>query len=199
VILLLQNVEWLSIKFWHHCTALPFLFLGGIASLHPPAPDGPKPGRLAAWLSGVRAPSGRAVNFSAAFAALVCAAMGHYFYGFSPVAKVYGVYAAATPLHEPDPRMETVRRLRAEISTDKTILATERLAAHFTDYKRLYTGRRIRPVDYVLIDRSDTWDTSGLPQNSATFASDPDYNLYGEFGSIIVFVRLPDAPPVPLD
>jgi uncharacterized membrane protein len=198
-VLLLQNPEWLSIKFWHYCTVIPFLFLAGVAAMQPADDANSKPGRSAAWLSGVHRPSSRAVNFGTALAALVCAALGHYFYGFSPISKPYEVYAAASQFHQPDPRLETVHRLRADIPAERTILATERLAAHFTDYRRLYTGGRVRPVDFVLIDRSDAWDTSGLPGKASVFASDPDYTLYGEFGSIIVFARRPEAPPVLLD
>ncbi len=90
--------------------------------------------------------------------------------------------------------MKTVRRLRSEIPKDKTILATERLAAHFTDYERLYTGRRERRADFVLIDHSDTWDTTDLRQRVSAYAADPTYGLYGEFGSIIVFEHVGGVP-----
>lgn len=179
LIALLENNEWLSIKFWHQATVLPFLFFAGMTAMN--VKRGPPGDR--------QRPRGGAVNFALAAAILVSAALGHYFYGYSPISKAYEPYAAAAALHRPDPRLETVRRLRAEIPLERTILATERLAAHFTDYKRLYTGRRIRPADYVLIDRADTWDTSGLPQKTSEFAGRSDYRLYGEFDSIVVFQR----------
>ena len=147
----------------------------------------------------MRSSGSTSMNRGIAAAVLVCAAWGHYFYGFSPISKAYEVYAADTRMHQLDPRLEAVRRLRSEIPTDRTILATERAAAHFTDYKRLYTGRRIRPADYVLIDGTDTWDTSGLPGKAAEFASDPEYTLYGELGPIVVFARRQDAGAAPLD
>ncbi len=177
LIALLENNEWLSIKFWHQATVLPFLFFAGMTAMK--VKRGPPGDR--------QRPRGGAVNFALAAAVLVSAALGHYFYGYSPISKAYEPYAVGAALHKPDPRLETVRRLRGEISVERTILATERLAAHFTDHKRLYTGRRILPADYVLIDRADGWDTSGLPQKASEFAGRSDYRLYGEFGSIVVF------------
>ena len=119
--------------------------------------------------------------------------------GFSPVSKSYEAYRAASALHRPDPRLDIVRHLRSEIPRDRTVLATERLAPHFVDYKRIYTGGRPRPPDFVIIDRSDRWDSSGLPQRAPQYMDDPYYELRGEFGSIIVFGRSPEAPPVPLE
>ena len=98
--------------------------------------------------------------------------------------------------------MQTVRQLRSEIPNDRSILATERLAAHFTDYERLYTGRRppqerrSRHADFVIIDRSDTWDTTDLRQRVPAYTASAKYRLYGEFGSIIVFERVGGVPTV---
>jgi len=211
LVALLANEEWLSIKFWHQAAILPFLFFAAITSMQrvqhdrdAPSAASPPEGCAAQTTqpeatSTRRTASASGFNLGLAAAALISAALGHYFYGFSPISKAYAPYAAATFLHEPDPRMVTVDLLRAELPKDRTIHATERLAAHFTDYRRLYTGERIRPADFVLIDRSDTWDTSGLPQAAGRFAADPHYRLYGEFGPIIVFEPAPDAPPGPLD
>jgi hypothetical protein len=134
-----------------------------------------------------------------AAAALVCACFGHYFYGFSPLTRSYAAYANDPFLQAPDARLPAIRQLRSEIPFGRTILATERLAAHFTDYRHLYTGRRVRPADFVVIDRNDRWDTSGLAGRWTEFGSDPDYRLYTEFESVIVFERRPEAPPVQVD
>lgn len=204
LVALLENEEWLSIKFWHQATILPFLFFGALTSMQrvqhgrDELPDASSAGGCAGQATQPddgttrRAAYASGFNLGLATAVLISAALGHYFYGFSPISKAYAPYAAATFLHEPDPRTATVARLRADLSRDRTIHATERLAAHFTDYKRLYTGGQTRPVDFVLIDRSDTWDTTGLPQSAERFADDVDYRLYGEFGSIVVFERRPD-------
>jgi len=178
LILLLDNPDWLSIKFWHHATVLPFVFFAAIASL-------PVKRAGQSTSGGGR----RACSRGIAWALVFAAGWSHYFFGFSPLAKPYEVYAESAALHQQDPRLATVHRLRATFPRTDTILATERLAAHFTDYKRVYTGSRIMPADVVIIDRADHWDTTDLPNRAADYAADPDYDLYGEFGSIVVFVR----------
>jgi uncharacterized membrane protein len=174
--LLLAGTDWLSIKFWHHAMILPFFFFASITALRLGSAD---PSR----------------NRAVALALLVCAAASHYFYGFSPISKSFELNANDAFLQNPDPRLPFIERLREQIPRDRTILATERVAAHFTDYRRLYTGRRVRPADFVVIDRSDQWDPSSLPRSWTAFGSDPDYRFYAEFESIIVFERRPEAPP----
>ncbi|MDO8631216.1 MAG: DUF2079 domain-containing protein [Phycisphaerales bacterium] len=190
---LLQNPDWSSIKFWHHAMVLPFLFFAGLAVL--------RRGRSAGESSSESGSSGDAdktktpsFHRGAALAVLVCAAWGHYFFGFSPLSKSYEAYANDEFLQNPDPRLAFVERLRTEIPRDRTILATERMAAHFTDYRRLYTGRRARPTDLVIIDQGDRWDTSGLPQRAEEFATHPDYRVHSKFDATIVFERRADAP-----
>jgi uncharacterized membrane protein len=199
LILLLQNADLLSIKFWHQATILPVLFVAGTVG----AADTRNPGQ---WFNGLLrrvcgdpTASNAALLRGFAVAAVVCAGLGHYLYGFSPVSRAYAVYVSDPFLQAPDARLPIVRHLRSEIPLDRTILATERLAAHFTDYRRLYTGRRVRSADFIVIDRADRWDTSGLPARSTQFQSDPQYLLFEEDDSIIVFERRPDAPPAPPD
>jgi uncharacterized membrane protein len=178
--LLMEGTDWLSIKFWHHAMILPFFFFASITALRLGSAD---PLR----------------NRAIALALLTCAAASHYFYGFSPISKSFELNANDAFLQNPDPRLPLIERLRQQIPRDRTILATERVAAHFTDYRRLYTGGRVRPADFVVIDRSDRWDTSGLPGRCKDFESDPDYRLYVEFESIIVLERRLEAPPAPPD
>ncbi len=144
------------------------------------------------------APPG-SLNLALAVAVVSAAAWGHYFYGFSPLTKSYEMYADNEAMHRPDPRMETVERIRATFAEDKAILATERLAAHFTDYARVYTGTRPMPADVIVIDRADRWDKTELRIAAEAFLDDPDYNLFGEFDNIIVFTRAADAPPIALE
>lgn len=196
LILLLENTEWLSIKFWHQATVLPVLFFAGIAAMKN---INDQESRLSKWFctfTGLRKPNRENIFLGMGLAALFCAAWGHYFYGFSPMSKSYEVYASAGFLHRVDPRFDTVQQLRREIPRNKTILATERLAAHFIDYHRLYTGQRMQQADFIIIDQADRWDQSGLPQKFELFHRDENYQSYGEFGSIIVFQRKPDAPPI---
>ena len=55
------------------------------------------------------------------------------------------------------------------------------------------------PADVIVIDRADRWDQTELPRAARDFLQDPDYNLFGEFDSIIVFTRAADAPPTVLE
>jgi len=246
LILLLDNAEWLSVKFWHQATVLPFLFLAAVAMLTPtsngegehagsagsdfgkvlmlfhvidvlarrrflpspldPGTEGGRPTRtnLPRPLLGKeesrksKAPPGT-LNLAFGVAVVSAAAWGHYFYGFSPLTKSYELYADNEAMHRSDPHMQTVERIRVAFGKDKAILATERLAAHFTDYKRVYTGSRPMPADVVVIDREDRWDKTDLPTAAQAFLADRRYDLFGEFGSIIVFTRAAAAPPIVLE
>lgn len=203
LVLLLENRQWLTIKFWYQSTLLPPLFVGVLASIRPPAPfdqgtasaPPPKPTDTPAPTSPAPARQGSNAR-GVALAVLYAAAWSHYFFGFSPLAKPFEVYSASTHLSGPDPRLAFVNTVRQQFPRDRTVLATERVAAHFSDYARLYTGKRVRPTDLVILDRGDTWDTTGLPGKTAEFEVDPHYQVHAEFGSLKVFTRRADAPPV---
>ncbi|HUW85063.1 MAG TPA: DUF2079 domain-containing protein [Phycisphaerae bacterium] len=186
----MQNPDWLTIKFWHQVTVLTVLFFAGVASMA----NRPRTGLLARWVAARAHLPPDAWCRGAAAAVLTCAALAHYLFAFSPLSNSYRPYAFTSQLHEPDPRLAIVRALREQIPKKRTILATERIAAHFTDYRHIYTGRRIQPADVVVIDRSDRWDRSGLPQQVSRFAEDTNYRLHGEYGSIVVFTRQAAAP-----
>ncbi|MFQ5462527.1 MAG: DUF2079 domain-containing protein [Phycisphaerae bacterium] len=199
LILLLGNPDYLSIKFWHSAIVLPLLFFSCIAPMGRSVADRVYSGSVVRWLSG-HAPMNRESFARAVGLSLVtCTAWSHFFFGFSPLAKSFEVYATTRALREPDPRMETVRRLRAQIPKAKTLLATERLAAHFTDYRRLYTGGRTKAADFVILDLSDRWDQTGLAGRAEHFRRDPAYRAYLREGPIVVFHRRtavkPEAEP----
>jgi uncharacterized membrane protein len=212
LVLVLENPEWLTIKFWHQCTILPYLFFAAVMvtsrSEQPEAPAQPdcNARHSPADRATVDSPGGNAPRISrspaVAAAILTSAALGHYFLGFSPLAKAFEPYAADTRFHLPDRRLELVRRLRTEIPRDRSILATERLAAHFTDYHRLYTARRDGAVDaahFIAIDAADTWDTSGLPQQTDRFTNNPCFHLLVRDTTISVFARSAECPIIALD
>lgn len=188
-ILLMANGEWLSIKFWHQSAVLPFLFMAGIAALAP-GKNVVNQGAVPPDRSPRRKPSEASRRRAWAAAALASAMMGHYFFGFSPLAKSYEVFARDPSLHAPDPRLPFVRDFRARVPKEASIHATERLAAHFTDYQRIYTGAKPRQADYVIIDRGDAWDRSGLAQSAPAFQADPRYAVESEAGDLIVFRRV---------
>jgi len=189
LILLMQNTEWLSIKFWHQATILPVLFFAALLAFRPDTTAAEaRHGFIDRFLG--TAPLSHAVRCRClAMAVFFAAALGHYLYGFSPLAKSYEPYIHNAALSVPDPRFAFVQELRSSIPRTATILASERIAAHFTDYRELYTGRRVRPADFIVLDRSDTWDTSDLPGRWTEFAADPEYNTWKERGSIVVFRR----------
>jgi hypothetical protein len=195
--LLLQGTDWVSIKFWHHAMVLPILFFAALSAIKP---------RFGEPRTSVRADS-RNLAFGmnqenalgVGLALLMCAAWGHYFFGFSPLSKAYEVYARDPFLQNPDPRLAFVERLRREIPRVRSILATESVAAHFTDYKRLYTGRRPRLANFIILDRSDQRDTSGLPQRAQEFITGGDYDVYAEQRAIVVFTRRLTAPALNVD
>lgn len=198
LVLLLDNSQFLSIKFWHQAPLLPILFFACISLLRCPAKlagakEDISPLRLTSRSDGL-ASDIRGRNRSIAFAILITSLWSHYFFGFSPVSKFFEVQAADAAMHTADPRLPFIERMRSEIGRDHSILATERLAAHFWDYRRVYTGRRIRAADYVILDRSDNWDMSGLPAKSNEYASDSNYRVREESGPIIVFERIEQLP-----
>jgi uncharacterized membrane protein len=212
LVLLLENEQWLSIKFWHQCTILPILFFAAIFNL---MPGGIEDRADLATGRGYDASISRAENTPASqrvartghslalgVAAITCAALSHYFLAFSPIAKAFEPYAADTFMHIPDPKLEVVRRIRDAIPRDRSILATERLAAHFTDYRRLYTAGRNGAIDaahFILLDAADSWDTSQLPKQANRFVEDPCFDLVNRESSIFIFARNAACPAVTLD
>lgn len=188
LILLVDNAEFLSIKFWHIAAALPFLFVTGMNVEFPrrtgcfrEAPgDEEREGRR------------RRVQGGCA-AALLAALVSHYFFAFSPISQPFASYARSPVLQQPDPRLAVVQSLRDSIPRHRTIQATERLAAHFWDYRRVFTGARPRNADVVMIDRADSWDRSGLRETVEYWSDHADYVPAGERGTILVFLRRQDG------
>ncbi|MEK6798817.1 MAG: DUF2079 domain-containing protein [Planctomycetota bacterium] len=210
LLLLLDNPDWLSIKFWYQATVLPVLFMAGVAALdvgrrsRMTAPGTAVLERFAAsscrlssslrWLMTTDRVAPARLCRAGAWTLFICAGWGHYLYGFSPLSKSYEVYRADQTLQRPDPRLAFVEKLRAELPRTNAILATERVAAHFTDYRRLYTGKRPLPANYVIIDRGDRWDPSDLPSRGDEFAADPAYRVLAESGSVVAFERRAEFP-----
>ncbi len=196
LILLLKNPEWVSIKFWHQATILPILVFAALATLRTVQDSAARATRiLRRFAGGVPCPP-QAMQRGIAHAVFVSAALSHYLYGFSPLSKSFDAFACDAALQTEDPRLQTVDTLRELIPRDQSVLASERLAAHFTDYRRIYTGLRAQFADWIIIDRGDLWDGSGLPARSGELAADPAFETFGEYGSIIVLRRRPEFPPL---
>lgn len=214
-VFLLTNDDWLSIKFWHHAGILPFLFFAAIAAMRRGGRDQTEDDVESenrsnsvehsdhhghhAHRAGLGLVPSRICAMT--WAVLLGCAMGHYLFGFSPISKSYEPMVASSFLNKPDPRLAFVHRFRCQVSHDRSILATERAATHFTDFRRIYTaGRRgaLDAVDYVLIDQSDRHDPTGLADRVGELARDPRFRIWGRDGSIIVFERLAAHPVRPL-
>lgn len=194
LILLIQNAEYMSVKFWHHATILPFVFLAALAgSCRHSSSDEPDvgPDRRTFGIDPVRLD--RAWLGRCTAAVLMGTALAHFFFGFSPISHAYAMYAATHALHVTDPRWPTVQRLREMIPRDRAILATERLAAHFTDYRRIYTGIDLRDAEFVIIDTSDRWDRSGLSGSVDRLQGDSMFAPWHSAGPIVVFQRRSEA------
>ncbi|RME39139.1 MAG: DUF2079 domain-containing protein [Planctomycetota bacterium] len=195
----LENPDWLSIKFWHHCAMLPFLFLAAVT----PADHetGSERGRHAETIpSRPHHSSGGPRWMGRALAVFFGAATAHVFFGFSPWAKAYAPVREV--LRRPDPRRPVVERIRNMIPRTSSVLATERLAAHFTDYDRIYTGKRkgaLDAADYVIIDRSDRWDRSGLVEREPSIAADKRFRRFHEEAGIVVYARRDETTSDTLD
>jgi len=153
---LIQEPDYLNLKYWHHSSILPALF--GAAAL------GVSWRGTNAAASGVtERSSGRGCG-TGVLALLIGVALSHQLFGFSPLAQAHRQYAADPVLQAPDPRLAVVEHLRARLPKHLTIVASERLAAHFTDYRRVQSLSRIAQApppdgwDLAVLDRRDTWD-----------------------------------------
>lgn len=182
LILLMENAQWLSIKYWYQVSFLPILFVAAMTR--------PISARSEEEIAPGASRRLRIASVGCTAAVLLCCGWGHYLFGFSPLAKYYDLYTADERLQSVDPTFRAVSKWRRQIPRTATILATERLAAHFTDYRRIYTGKRPKPADYVVIDAADGWDTTGLANQSAAYRADPAYRVYDTQDSVVVFERL---------
>lgn len=189
---LIQNTEYLSIKFWHQSSVLPVIFT--CACL------GATPRRLAPHDA-----SSPAIKTSAAshsngtmLGLLGGMLLLHQFMGYSPLAQSWNAQRAVPALQMPDPRMDTINRLRRTYPPSRTrVAATQRIAAHLTDYRGLTTIEHITDnadlaaLDVILIDTTDTWDPivrSGAIRQFTAALQSADFNPR-HFGDVRVFAN----------
>lgn len=156
---LIQNTEYLSIKFWHQSSVLPVVFtcacLGATRRFILPTGE-----TTAAVTTPITSnPNGAVIGMLAGVLLL------HQVMGYSPLAQSWNAQRAGATLQTPDSRMETINRLRQEYPPTQTrAAATERIAAHLTDYRAFTTIESIADdtdlsaFDVIIIDYTDTWD-----------------------------------------
>lgn len=190
LVLLMHQDDYLNIKYWHQTSMLPVLFAAAVI------------GATLPWHYNGRAANGAPASVTPmalcgagpALGLLVCVLLFHQWMGASPVAQSQRVYAADARLNTPDPRLDTVKRLRELVPMETThVIATERLAAHFTDFRTVTPAPQARlsaptGATLLLVDRSDAWDKVVMEGGTAAFlqsAADAGYRLLFEDGPIV--------------
>ncbi len=200
LVLLMQQNDYLNIKYWHQTSMLPVLFAAAVAGVTSDWHCDGRPAGDAAHSATPMALGGA----GPALGLLVCVLLFHQWMGASPVAQSQRFYAADARLNAPDPRLETVDRLRALVPAETThVIATERLAAHFTDFRTVTPAPRARlsappGATLLLVDRSDAWDKVVMEGETAAFlrsAAEAGYRRLFEDGPIVALWFDPaDAP-----
>ena len=192
LVALFREADYLNIKYWHQSSVLPVLFLAATMGV-----------TYAARSQAGGAPARGAVG--PALGLLVGALLFHQLTGLSPLTRSYQFAAQQRALHDRDPRTVAVDYVRKHFPPERTaVIATERMAAHFTDYR---TVRPARDADWprptqtphvLVVDRSDGWDPmirSGRVEALLKRARAAGFTPVHEEGSVLVLARGADRAP----
>jgi uncharacterized membrane protein len=191
LVLLLRDHDYLNVKYWHQSTILPPLFIAAVVGL-----TGTTRGH-----DGTPAPAHAAGPVLGLFMTVL---LFHQVIGFSPFSQAYRYHAANPALKTKDPRVDVVEFVQGQYPAgDTTVIATERLAAHFCDYRSvtpvacllndrpLDTPATRRP-DVLVLDRGDSWDPVGRAgdlDEIIRWGRANAYHTVYESGSTIVLAR----------
>ncbi len=164
LVVLLQQTDYLNLKYWHHTSILVALFFTAVLG-------------VTSWRRGAERLPGRPCGRAARpLGLLVTVLIFYQFLGHGPLTQSQRIYAAYPSLNKPDPRLGAVNYVRTNFALDRfTVIATERMAAHFTDYRMVYPAPGVRFSDtttapYVLVfDRSDRWDEIVMKDQAKAF------------------------------
>lgn len=225
LVLLLQQRDYLNIKYWHQTTILPVLFAAAAVGVtrfparrgvaineangdsadwgHVADGDGRRGGsapRGGVWAQpNCFAPPPDCVSLAKPLALLVSVALFHFVMGSSPAAQAERIYSADPRLQQRDARLDAVELIRREFSPERfTVVATERMAAHFTDYRmvwpagRMKLGREFDQGNVIVIDRSDRWDRVVLEDQADEFitvAGQSGYRVVAQVGPVVVLAN----------
>lgn len=186
LLVLLLDDDYLNIKYWHQTTILVVLFW--------------------ATTSGVIAGLGYRVRVRAAARSaglLIAVLLFHPWLAYSPFSQAGRMAAADPRMAAEDPRMSMVRGVRNSFAADDVVvIATERMAAHFTDFKMVYAAHDIDPARFadrptlIIADRSDGWDELVQTKRLDLYlgqAADTGYRVVLDADPIII---LATQPPV---
>ncbi|MCP4590837.1 MAG: DUF2079 domain-containing protein [bacterium] len=153
LVALLREEDYLNIKYWHQSSVLPVLFLAAVLGIS-------RPGRESS-----PAGSGGTVRLGPAVALACSALCFHQVFGLSPLAQAHRFSANRADAPFQRLRQDAVAFVQDRFEPEgTTIVATERLAAHFTHYRMVYPARRLPspaesgPACVLVFDRSDGWD-----------------------------------------
>ncbi|MGD2110050.1 MAG: DUF2079 domain-containing protein [Phycisphaerae bacterium] len=164
LVLMMQEPDYLNLKYWHHASVLVPLFtaaaVGATGSRRLPDRIGTE---------------SRRASLGPPLALLIAALLFHQILGNSPFAQSWRVYATAPVLTEPHPGRHAVRFVRTHYSPEEyVVIATDRIAAHFIDYRMVHLASGFCFAEVLdgphlfVFDRTDRWK-----QRDATEASQP--------------------------
>lgn len=194
LVLLLSNADYLSIKYWHQASILPVMFAAatlGVVSNHP--------GRLPDSSSRANGRRNRLRTAISSAALLTGTLLAHQWLGFSPLAHAVRPMNADPKFAVPDPRIAVVRSVYRDFDPATThVIATERLAMHFTRYR---TVRSTPDMDFatlapgrviLIVDRSDHHDRTvraGRMNDWLDAAQQNGFTIWQEAGPVIILQR----------
>lgn len=186
LVCLLPQDDYLNIKYWHQSTLLPVFFTAAVMGATSPSHT-------------AEAKARRALSLGSLLGLLMTVLLFHHWMGSSPMAQADRNYQADPRLNLPDPRQDLVYWVRQRFQPQEVeVVATERMAAHFMDYRMVYpvaaTGwRTTRNCPTVLIvDRGDGWDKIVVENQVEEFlqrAHEAGFTPIHEAGDVVVWQR----------
>jgi len=186
LVCLMHQNDYLNIKYWHQSSMLPVFFGAAVIGATMPRHT-------------VEAKARRTLSLGSLLGLLMTVLLFHHWMGSSPMAQADRIYQADQRLSLPDPRQDVVYWVRQRFQPqDVEVLATERMAAHFIDYRMVFpvatAGLGItqnRPT-LLIVDRGDLWDKILVENQLDVFlqqARDAGFNEIHQAGDILIFER----------
>lgn len=186
LVCLMQQNDYLNIKYWHQSSVLPLLFTGAVMGATVPRHT-------------TEAKARRALSLGSLLGLLMTVFLFHHWMGSSPMAQADRLYQADPKLSLPDSRLDVVYWVRQRFAPETVeVLATERMAAHFMDYRMVYPAAtaglgvtEARPT-VLIVDRGDAWDkilVEGYLEQFLGEAEAAGFRPIHEAGDVVVMER----------
>lgn len=184
LILLLANPNYLNIKYWHQSTMLPVFFMAAIAGVLAKKETEGRPGGGLADL-------------------WVPILLAHLWLAYSPLAVAGALARTAGPEPDDAARAEAVGWVKEHYEPAAfRVVSTERLAAHFTQYRMVHgrpwehLGESARRDTLVIVDRADRWGGSEREiRKTEEEAERLGYRRVYDNGKVGVWAVVPDGRP----